>query len=58
MGIINGPDQEYRDAIKVFENGYGLIKAFKEKYGHSYRVTIRAALNMAHDAGVELFASD
>lgn len=39
-----GAHEPYADAIICFENGYALIKAYKEKYGFSYRKAIRHAL--------------
>jgi len=38
------PHRPFEDAISVFENGHGLIRAYKKKYGYSYRRAIRVAL--------------
>lgn len=39
----------FLDAIPVFDNGHHLIPAYREKWGQSYRDTIRHALGRMHD---------
>lgn len=46
MCFITGKHEPYKDALKCFENGHGLIKAYKEKYGYSYRRVIKTGLKM------------
>lgn len=43
------PGGLYLDAMKCFENGHSLIVRYREKYGQSYRQTVRHALGRMAD---------
>lgn len=44
----NGKHEPFLDALKCFENGHVLIKAYKNKYGCSYRKVIKDTLLDSH----------
>lgn len=47
MCFKTGTYEPYADALKCFESGHVLIKAYRAKYGFSYRDAIRKAMKAA-----------
>jgi hypothetical protein len=44
MCFKTGKHEPFADALKCFENGHMLISSYREKYGFTYRKTIRDAV--------------
>lgn len=44
MCLKTDKHEPYLDALLCFENGHTVIRAYREKYGFSYREAIRKAL--------------